>query len=451
MDSSNPIDTSTFRELLRTSSTEQNGGRRPHKSLNTPIAYEVKESELPVLTDFSDSDSILNIERGKFLATNSENENSKLHRSDKNNGEEILYWEGNWFREGEKDAVGNSYPTPAQGSPWNGKLLIRKLLMLESKLNSLKRYHKHVIWKCPLCPNGKPVSDRTFQFKNMCWDRALRHQIEQHYWKPSSLFTDFILGSTLELLQNNKVALSGRLAPNDPHGQEPHSLVMTRNQWSILDTLMQAGGKKYWMDQQNKPRYSETAGYLTSVDDHISEITIGSSEESDPKDPSILFPNDMPQMAEHEYYFHTHPPTPFPGYRVKDGILYEFPSANDISHFLYQTTFGKTKGSIILAPEGVYILTRDPEKTTSEHLTDKQMQTYEHWMSKIEDKAMRHFKLTPNGEPPDLDIFYEEIASNHKYANLLHNKLQRWGIKMHYLSRIKNGDRWIIDGGRLPN
>ena len=54
--------------------------------------------------------------------------------------------------------------------------------------------------------------------------------------------------------------------------------------------------------------------------------------------------------------FHTHPPTPFPGSRVVDGILYEFPSISDIYHFADHFNAGETQGSLIIAPEGMYII-----------------------------------------------------------------------------------------------
>ena len=36
----------------------------------------------------------------------------------------------------------------------------------------------------------------------------------------------------------------------------------------------------------------------------------------------------------YQYLFHTHPPTPKPGGRAGEGIVYEFPSIGDILHFI---------------------------------------------------------------------------------------------------------------------
>ena len=50
------------------------------------------------------------------------------------------------------------------------------------------------------------------------------------------------------------------------------------------------------------------------------------------EDEDILLPIDLPDIKDYEYIFHTHSPTPFPGSRAVDGVLYEFPSISDIYH-----------------------------------------------------------------------------------------------------------------------
>ena len=44
---------------------------------------------------------------------------------------------------------------------------------------------------------------------------------------------------------------------------------------------------------------------------------------------------------------------------LKNGILYEFPSISDITHFIEHHNNGKLLGSIIMAPEGIYIIRKN--------------------------------------------------------------------------------------------
>jgi hypothetical protein len=352
-------------------------------------------------------------------------------------GNNTTYWESYWQRAGQLDVSGAPYPLPANEPEWNSKLLILKLKALQNRLDDTQRSIKHDEWTCPLC--NKIVSNRSYVYRDMNWDMSLRHQISTHHWRPSHIFQDFLLGASIEIRERGCIILAGR--------EEEESMIITRNQWGILDALMNGGSKRRWITKEDmhKMRYTETAGYLSRNGSKDTHITLGQSEESDPQDKTILFPNDLPQVAEHEFYFHTHPPTPKPGGRVIDGILYEFPSPADVMHFLYQISFGRTKGSIIVAPEGAYILTRDGQKPLT--IPEDADKKYFEWIVKIQDKAIAKFNL--KGTPSNKS-FYNEIAGDHSFAKSLDRRLKKWGLRMHYLSRTKINGKWIIEGGRLP-
>ena len=65
-------------------------------------------------------------------------------------------------------------------------------------------------------------------------------------------------------------------------------------------------------------------------------------------------PNNVEDMFNYEYIFHTHPPTPRPGGRVNVGIVYELPSIGDVLHFIDHFNDGKISGSIVITSEGIY-------------------------------------------------------------------------------------------------
>ena len=57
--------------------------------------------------------------------------------------------------------------------------------------------------------------------------------------------------------------------------------------------------------------------------------------------------------ADYEFIFHTHPKT----YNsINDKIVYEFPSFSDLLNFKDNFNDGYTQGSLIVCPEGVYII-----------------------------------------------------------------------------------------------
>ena len=90
-------------------------------------------------------------------------------------------------------------------------------------------------------------------------------------------------------------------------------------------------------------------------------IISGNTSRVDANDDVIFLPKNMIDAFDYEYIFHTHPPTPKQGARANVGILYEFPSISDLFHFMDHYNEGKTQGSIVIAPEGMYIIRKKEE------------------------------------------------------------------------------------------
>jgi hypothetical protein len=88
----------------------------------------------------------------------------------------------------------------------------------------------------------------------------------------------------------------------------------------------------------------------------LERIIVTTRKETDKTDKEIFFPI-VPQDAEDfEFMYHTHPPTPTPGARAKVGVVYEIPSLPDIQTFILAYQEGLIQGSIIVAPEGFYVI-----------------------------------------------------------------------------------------------
>jgi hypothetical protein len=133
---------------------------------------------------------------------------------------------------------------------------------------------------------------------------------------------------------------------------------INRNQMQILDALYIDGSfvKKY-IDKHNKLRFSEHYGYFNNNNNDIDRIIVsGKTDRHDKGDPTILLPNNLHDTYNYDIVYHTHPATPLPGSRIKESIILEMPSINDIFHFIDHYNNGKTLGSIIITPEGVYVI-----------------------------------------------------------------------------------------------
>jgi len=130
------------------------------------------------------------------------------------------------------------------------------------------------------------------------------------------------------------------------------------NQLLILDALLETGGyEKKYIDKSKEFRFSEHFGLLDFNKNVLEKIIISAKTNREDKDDlDILLPTNLPEIKDYEYMFHTHPPTPYPGARAVDGILYEFPSVSDIYHFADHFNNGETQGSLVIAAEGIYII-----------------------------------------------------------------------------------------------
>ena len=104
--------------------------------------------------------------------------------------------------------------------------------------------------------------------------------------------------------------------------------------------------------------------------------------------------------------FHTHPSTPNPGSRITEGILYEFPSISDLFHFIEHHNQGKTQGSIIIAPEGIYIIKCiDSKLRIDVQDEDTVMEFLEDKVNEIQEDALKKF-----GYEISDSLFYKKIA-----------------------------------------
>ena len=218
---------------------------------------------------------------------------------------------------------------------------------------------------------------------------------------------------------------------------------LTRNQLRIFESLFKDGSSnKKYIDSKNKLRYSEHSGLLDFGKSTLQRVVINAvPNQSDVQDDDILFPNNLPDYFDFEYFFHTHPSTPVAGARVKEGILYEFPSIPDLEQFIDHYNNGVTQGSIIFAPEGLYII--KSIDNTKKIIINKERKVFNYILKKfyeIQDLAIYKY-----GIHFSTNDFYTKIARNRKYLDMYNSILKKINLKIIYKHRIKYNKEWIID------
>lgn len=349
------------------------------------------------------------------------------------------------------DSVNNVFPFPNNYPKYNTKNILKKLLNIELHLESIEQYTYYIKNKdCPLC-GLKHISTKIYNITNIFWDDGLKHHIAQHYYKLSDNFLNFINNITIknnEIIYNeqktNKEKVLLRMSGMIIKKQKKSYVTISRNQLLVLDALMNDGGytKKY-IDSKNNLRYSEHSGLLDFSNNKLDKIIVsGKTIRTDRDDHEIFLPMNMIEAYDYEYMFHTHPPTPKPGGRAKDGVLYEFPSISDIFHFIEHYNNGNIQGSIIIASEGVYIIrAKDNVNKIIINNEDEVFNELSYKVLGIQNLAIEKYKTKFTDE-----FFYKTIAQDKSYIKKFNNLLNEYNIKIKYKPRSLIKNRWIIDG-----
>jgi hypothetical protein len=340
------------------------------------------------------------------------------------------------------------FPIKKKKSKINKKF-ISKLKKIENILISEKKYKKYKKPKNCLITNKKNITKKLFNLLNNHWEDSLIYYIKNFKITPSKEFIKLINNFYYD--KNNKFNFIKKIKTKSfkinsisfVRG-EKKSIKITHNQLRIIDALMNEGGivKKYKYGKHFV--YSEHSGLLDFKNSSLQKIIVNTKKNRiDSLDKEIYMPNNMIEAYDFEYMFHTHPPTPKPGGRAKDGILYEFPSTSDIFHFIEHYNNGVTQGSIIVAPEGLYIIKPYGLKSPDEQIFIKDEYKTEsiidNVMNNIQDLAINKY-----GTNFKINYFYSNIAQDKTFIKKLNNILKKYNIIINYKSRKKINNRWII-------
>jgi hypothetical protein len=242
------------------------------------------------------------------------------------------------------------------------------------------------------------------------------------------------------------------------------------NSINIINGLYEIGSNQIYTEKNKNiketkiSRYSEHSGFIYFDKNKITNINVITLSRVDQADPLIYMPKNCLEALKVNYIFHTHPKTPYIGSRIKNGILYEFPSISDIIHFIDHHNNGKLFASIVIAPEGIYIIRKnnfdlnpiiiDYDILISD-LDNIFMECYNDSYLKYSFINYKKHKLDNEIKLPE-NFFYKQVASNYEYIQKINDVLIKYDLFIEYYARTYYNkpiiaiDKWVIDDIYLP-
>lgn len=366
---------------------------------------------------------------------------------------EIFYYESFWKldkNEEKKDAEMTDYPFPSQRKKkYDNEMIEQFIKKLETIQNILKdrdkSFRKTTHYKnCLLNDNHINISNGTYILYNIVWDDSLIHYIKEHNVLPSNEFLQMIDNSKI---YPNKILIKKQYERNVLK-LKTHMLVkenaryikITENQLNILDALYEHGGnKERYYDKFDKLRFSEHAGDLDFHKDKLEKIIVSAtSTRMDEDDTEIFFPDDLYVHYDYEYMFHTHPFTPS---RFKDGIIYEVPSTSDIMHFIEHFNEGISQGSMVVCPEGIYIITYY-QITPDSKILIKDEDKFENECNNVISKI--HNKLYGKHKEDYLKNELDSVYNETEQVIMMNEFLNKYNLTILYYPRIHKNGMWKL-------
>lgn len=309
------------------------------------------------------------------------------------------------------------------------------------QIQQLSKYNNPIYLynaNCTKCANTK-----LYKLGNIVWSNNIKHKISHHKTYPSEYFIQIIINTCI--INDTIINPPIQLYPNQI--AKFTYIPLHYNKLLILDALMKQGSEpRYQLENRSgkeKYIYSEHFGVLL-LDNKIIDSVITSTESSriDASDNTIYLPTNTKILAQHEFLFHTHPNTITYAGRINEGIIYEFPSANDLLNFVKFHNEGKAQASIIIAPEGIYVIR--PLYYQNKIQTD--MKIFYHlrkFILKIERIAINKLKPIPS-TITTADIFHTKVGSNLRYIRMYNKFIEQFNLFIEYYPREKKNNEWAL-------
>lgn len=284
-----------------------------------------------------------------------------------------------------------------------------------------------------------------YRLGNIVWFDTLRKTIRDKKRYPSSYFMKIILATKII---NNRIV--------NPPIELPLELIdqfsfipLHYNKLLIIDALMHQGSSKRYQTSNKRYIYSEHAGAIEVIDRNINSIIIASdTDRIDSADSDIYLPVNSKILEENTYIFHTHPNTTTYAGRLKDGIIYEFPSVSDLLNFIKYYNEGQVQASLIICPEGIYVI-RPIVWESNIEIDYEIFHDLRLFILKLEKEAIAKYKHLHH-TLSDPNVFHESIGQDMSFIDSYNKLIRPNNLWVEYYPRIWRNGEWTLQQINLP-
>lgn len=298
---------------------------------------------------------------------------------------------------------------------------------------------------------SKKIKPKYYKLSRIVWPNNINHIITHNKTYPSEYFIKTILNTAI--INNEIINIPIELSSSNINLL--NYVPLYYNKLLIMDALFKQGSKPRYSSRSESVTnqgsskdtdnflYSEHTGTLHLDGGIIDNIIIHTNTNRlDPNDKTILLPNNSEDLLNYEFLFHTHPNSTQYAGRINEGIIYEFPSANDIMNFIKYHVEGKAQASIIIAPEGIYVIRLiNFEKDI---IYGKRFYyDLKKFLAELEYMAISNLEMIAN-KLSDPNIFHKKVGMNFEYINYYNNYIKPSNLYIEYYPREKKNNEWCL-------
>ena len=285
---------------------------------------------------------------------------------------------------------------------------------------------------------SKCLAKKMYQVGGIIWPDNIKHKIIFHQEFPSEYFINCILNICIinNYIINPPIQIGQDSVKNFKY------IPFHYNKLLIIDALMHQGSHPRYENNGNFI-FSEHSGVISIKNKSIENIIVlTDTDRKDFNDGNIFLPVNSPLLSNYQYLFHTHPNTIKYGGRINEGIVYEFPSANDIFNFIKYHTNGKAQSSLIISPEGIYIV-RPIKLINKYEINIDYYYKLRKFILKLERLAMKRIHKFI-GQISDQDIFHENVGQDFRCIRAYNKYIEPINIFIEYYPREKKNGEWAL-------
>jgi len=319
------------------------------------------------------------------------------------------------------------------------------------KLEKIQSLSKKII-KDDVSVNNSCIKCNTknfYQLGNIIWSSKIKHKIKTHQSYPSEYFIKIIINTWII----NNTIVNPPIEINANQISSFNYIPLHYNKLLIIDALMNQGSSPRYSvpdnGQKDKFLYSEHSGVISVKNKRIDNIIVSAeTNRMDTTDNTILLPINTEILGKYQYLFHTHPNNSNYGGRMKDGIIYEFPSTNDLFNFIKYYNEGKPQASLIVSPEGSYLI-RPIRYVKKYNIKYDAFHHLKDYILKLEKMAIEKFQpyMSKISNP---DFFHTKIGSDLTYINLYNKHINPTNLFIEFYPREKKNGEWCLRQINLP-